>query len=110
MQTLRLVVVPTLIAPGMVAGIVFAFLLSFDEVTISLFTALPNRTTLPAQIFSYASQGSDPVSHRVSGVMVFFAAALVLVVEKFFGVLRLIAHEQGIERPEDRALALGRRR
>ena len=91
-QTLRLITLP-MIAPGAVAGIVFAFLLSFDEVTISLFTALPGQTTLPAEIFGYASTGSDPVIGAVSGLMIFFAAGLILVVERFFGVLRLIAHE-----------------
>jgi putative spermidine/putrescine transport system permease protein len=92
-QTLRLVILP-MIAPAVLAGVVFAFLLSFDEVTISLFTALPGHTTLPAQIFEFASQGSDPVITAVSGLMILLASALVLVVEHFFGVLRLIANEQ----------------
>lgn len=92
-QTLRLVILP-MIAPAVLAGVVFAFLLSFDEVTISLFTALPGSTTLPAQIFAFASQGSDPVITAVSGLMTILASALVLVVEYFFGVLRLIANEQ----------------
>jgi putative spermidine/putrescine transport system permease protein len=91
-QTLRLVLLP-MIAPGAVAGILFAFLISFDEVTISLFTALPDRTTLPAQIFGFASQGSDPIVTAVSGVMILFAAGLVIIVERYFGVLRLIANE-----------------
>jgi putative spermidine/putrescine transport system permease protein len=92
-QTLRFVILP-MIAPGLLAGVVFAFLISFDEVTISLFTALPGRTTLPAQIFAFASQGSDPVVTAVSGIMIFFSAGLIAVAEKFFGVLRLIANEQ----------------
>lgn len=92
-QTLRLVILP-MIAPGAVAGILFAFLVSFDEVTISLFTALPGRTTLPAEIFNFASQGSDPVITAVSGVMILLAGGLVIVVERFFGVLRLIGNEE----------------
>ncbi|MFI4982177.1 MAG: ABC transporter permease, partial [Nevskiales bacterium] len=94
-QTMRLVTLP-LIAPGMVAGVVFAFLLSFDEVTISIFLSLPGRTPLPAQLFEYASQGDDPVITAVSGLMVIFAALLVLVVERLFGVLRLMASEQPV--------------
>lgn len=92
-QTLRLVILP-MIGPAVLAGVVFAFLLSFDEVTISLFTSLPGRATLPAQIFEFASQGSDPVITAVSGLMIILASALVLVVEYCFGVLRLIANEQ----------------
>jgi putative spermidine/putrescine transport system permease protein len=91
-QTLRLVILP-MIAPGIGAGVMFAFLLSFDEVTISLFTSLPDRTTLPAEIFNFASQGSDPVITAVSGLMIIVASVLVLLVEKLFGALRLIANE-----------------
>ncbi len=92
-QTLRLVTLP-MIAPGLVAGLLFAFLLSFDEATISLFTSLPGHSTLPAEIFNIASQGSDPVVTSVSGLMIVVATVLVLVIERFFGVLRLIANEQ----------------
>lgn len=89
-QTFRLVTLP-IIAPGVVAGILFAFLLSFDEVTISIFLATPDNTTLPAQIFSIASQGSDPVITAASGLLIIIATALVLLVERYFGVIRLLA-------------------
>jgi ABC-type spermidine/putrescine transport system permease subunit II len=49
---------------------------------------------LPAEIFQVASQGSDPVITAVSGLMIILASTLVIVVEYFFGVLRLIANEQ----------------
>jgi putative spermidine/putrescine transport system permease protein len=90
--TFRLVTLP-LIAPGVVAGVMFAFLLSFDEVTISLFTAMPGRTTLPAEVFNFASQGSDPVITAVSGLMIIVAGLFVVLVEASFGALRLIANE-----------------
>ncbi|WP_431280855.1 ABC transporter permease [Humitalea sp. 24SJ18S-53] len=88
-QTLRRIVVP-LGARGILAGILFSFLLSFDEVTIALFTATPGQMTLPAEIFSYASQGADPVIAAASGIMIMISAVLVLVIERCFGVLRLI--------------------
>jgi putative spermidine/putrescine transport system permease protein len=93
MTTLRLVIIP-MIAPGVVAGVLFAFLLSFDEVTISLFTSMPGRTTLPAAIFNFAAEGSDPVITAVSGLMIIFVSLLLVVIERFFGVLRLIANEE----------------
>lgn len=92
-QTFRYVILP-MIAPGAAAGTIFAFLISFDEVTISLFLALPGRTTLPAEIFNFASQGSDPVITAVSGAMIIFAIALMLVVERCYGVLRLMAERR----------------
>ena len=92
-QTLRHVIIPN-IMPGLMAGTVFAFLLSFDEVTISIFMSLPGKTTLPAEIFAVASQGSDPVVTAVSGLMILLSCAIVVLIERVFGVLRLISGEQ----------------
>jgi putative spermidine/putrescine transport system permease protein len=89
-ETFRMVTLP-IIAPGVLAGLLFAFLLSFDEVTISIFLSTPGRTTLPAEIFAIASQGSDPVITAASGLLILVATALVLLVERYFGVLRLLA-------------------
>jgi putative spermidine/putrescine transport system permease protein len=92
-QTFRYVLLP-MIAPGAAAGTIFAFLISFDEVTISLFLALPGRSTLPAEIFNFASQGSDPVITAASGAMIIFAVVLILLVERFYGVLKLMAERR----------------
>lgn len=48
---LRRVTLPLLI-PSIVTGGLFAFLISFDEVVISWFVAVPEYTTLPVKMFS----------------------------------------------------------
>lgn len=88
-QTFRMVTLP-MIAPGVIAGVFFAFLLSFDEVTMSIFLSQPGATTLPAQIFGIASHGSDPIITAASGLLIVVATALVLLIERYFGALRLI--------------------
>lgn len=93
-QTFRRVTLP-MIAPGVAAGIFFAFLLSFDEVTISILLSIPGSTTLPAHIFAIAANGSDPIITAASGLLIIIATVTVLVVEKYFGVLRLIAGGAG---------------
>ncbi|CAH1658454.1 MAG: ABC transporter permease [Chelatococcus sp.] len=92
-QTLVRVVLP-LGMRGITAGLLFAFLLSFDEVTISLFTALPGAQTLPAEIFNYASQGADPIIASASGIMIIISALGVVAIELSFGLLRMIAGEE----------------
>lgn len=92
LYTLTRIIVP-LGMRGVMAGLLFAFLLSFDEVTISLFTALPGAMTLPAEIFSYASQGSDPIIAAASGIMIIVSALGVVGIELSFGLLRIIAGE-----------------
>src|SRR3546814_5158322 len=47
----RHITVPVL-RPGIAAGFLFAFILSFDEVTVTMFLKGPLFTTLPVQIFS----------------------------------------------------------
>src|SRR3546814_15647779 len=41
-----------IIAPGVVAGALFAFATSFDEVIVTLFLAGPEQVTLPRQRFT----------------------------------------------------------
>lgn len=49
--TFRRVMLP-LIAPGVVAGALFAFAISLDEVVVALFLAGPGQRTLPRQMFA----------------------------------------------------------
>jgi putative spermidine/putrescine transport system permease protein len=58
--------------PGMLAGGVFAFATSFDEVMVALFIAAPGQFTLPRQMFSGLREQITPT--------VFAAATIVLLV------------------------------
>ena len=72
-RTFRYVTLP-LIRPGMVASLVFAFILSFDEVAASLFVSSPSAMTLPVRIFVYIDQNYDPLVTSVSSLLVFAAS------------------------------------
>jgi putative spermidine/putrescine transport system permease protein len=65
-------VVLPLARPGMLAGGVFAFAISFDEVMVALFVAAPGQFTLPRQMFSGLREQISPT--------VFAAATVVLLV------------------------------
>ena len=45
-----------LLKPGLLSGGIMAFVISFDNVTISLFLSAPGATTLPALLFNQASE------------------------------------------------------
>lgn len=49
-----------LIAPGVAAGAVFAFMTSFDETTVALFIAGPEQRTLPIQMFEGVREQISP--------------------------------------------------
>ena len=55
-----------LIRPGVLAGAVFAFILSFDELVITLFLAGPGMATLPIRIFTFVEYSSAPELSRPS--------------------------------------------
>ncbi len=92
-DTLRRVLLP-LIAPSVLSGLVFAFLLSFDEAVIAVFTSTTGRTTIPVQILNYAEQRSDPLVAAVSSLMVLVAVGVILAVDRTFGLLRLLSGGQ----------------
>lgn len=78
-----------LIRPGVVASLVFAFILSFDEVAASLFVSTPEAMTLPVRIYVYIDQNYDPLITAISSVLVFAAALALAVIEKTVGMGRL---------------------
>ncbi len=88
-RTIWFVTLPS-IRPALIASGVFAFLLSFDETGVSVFTALPGKTTLPALVYQYAEQKSSPILTAVSSSMVVFGAIVAVVLERMFGLLRLL--------------------
>jgi putative spermidine/putrescine transport system permease protein len=87
-RTFRYITFP-LIRPGLAASLVFAFIISFDEVAASLFLSSPNATTLPVRIFTYIDQNYDPLVTAVSSLLVFAALFAIVILERTFGVGRL---------------------
>lgn len=83
------VVLPQL-KPGLLAAAVFAFIVSFDDVGLSLFLTGTNYMTLPVQLFSYASYNSDPAVAAISVVMVGVSFLAVVAVERCFGLEKLM--------------------
>ena len=79
--TFRRVIVP-LLAPGIAAGAVFAFLTSFDEVVVALFISGSNATTLPVQMWSGIRFEISPIVAAAS-VLLLIASTLLLALFSF---------------------------
>lgn len=62
------VVLPQLV-PSIVAGALFAFLISFDEVVIAWFLSTAQTTTLPVRMYSSIQWGVSPVIAAVSTLL-----------------------------------------
>jgi len=66
-----------LIAPGILSGLLFAFVTSFDEIIVALFITSPYLKTLPVQIFTSITRDADPTVAAV-GTIIFLATSLVI--------------------------------
>ncbi|MGE0752344.1 MAG: ABC transporter permease [Variibacter sp.] len=59
-----------LIRPGVLAGAVFAFILSFDELVITLFLAGPGMQTLPIRIYTFVEYSSAPTISAIATLLI----------------------------------------
>lgn len=71
------------IAPGIVAGALFAFAVSFDQFVVSYFLSEPGDTTLPVLIYSAIRKGFTPEINAISTVIIGVSMALMLVAARF---------------------------
>lgn len=67
------------ILPGVVAGALVAFTLSFDEFIIAFFTAGPTVITFPIRVYSMIRFGITPVVNAVAAAILALSFALILV-------------------------------
>lgn len=77
-QTFLRVVLP-LAAPGIAAGAVLAFTLSFDDVVISSFNSGVGSTTLPLYVYGQTKVGVSPSVNALSSCILGFTSALLVV-------------------------------
>lgn len=78
-----------LILPGVVSGWLLAAINSFDEVTMTVFIASPATTTLPVRMFLYIQDNIDPLIAAVSACLIALTAALLLALDRLYGLDRL---------------------
>lgn len=65
-----------LIAPGVAAGAVFAFMTSFDETVVALFIAGPAQRTLPMQMFEGVREQISPAITAAATLLVIASTLL----------------------------------
>ena len=75
-----------LIRTGMFGGAVFAFIISFDNITISIFLSNPRMITLPIRILEHIQWSGTPSVAAISTMMVFVTGGLALLIERIGGL------------------------
>lgn len=79
-----------LIRPGIIAGGVIAFLISFDETTISLFIVSIKTSTLPTEIYRYLEISTDPQIAALSVLLILISLVVVVVLERLVGLRKAV--------------------
>jgi len=92
-RTFAYVVMP-LIFPGMLAGALFAFIVSFGENNASLFLTSPGYSTIPIELLGFLQfPGNQLIVAAASTIQVGLVAVLIFLMERLVGLSRIVRNE-----------------
>ncbi len=80
-----------LMLPGIAATAALCFLVSFDEVVLSLFLTGPRISTLPVEMFRHVETKADPLIASISVLLLAATLLIVVVVDRTLGLARTFA-------------------
>ena len=80
-----------LIKTGIIGAFIYAYLVSFGEVTIAIFISGSKYVTLPLMMFNYMQDNNSPMTAAISTLLIVYAIVLMVVVNKVVGVKKLFA-------------------
>jgi spermidine/putrescine transport system permease protein len=78
----RRVTMPWLM-PGIIAGGLFAFAVSFDQFVVSYFLSEPGDSTLPVLIYTSIRKGFTPEVNAISTIIISISMAVMLIAARF---------------------------
>jgi len=82
------------IRPGILTAGILTFILSFDNVGISLFVSSAGTVTIPVRMFLYVQENYDPSIAAISTVLIAFAIVLVVILARL-GTLEQVFRGRG---------------
>ena len=78
------------IRSGVAIGALFAFVMSFDEFTVTIFLVGATTQTLPIAVFHYLEWNTDPTVSAVSALLILLAVLVVFCIVRLFGLNRYV--------------------
>lgn len=76
------------IRPGIISGAMFAFLVSFNNVVISVFIASPGTSTLPVVLFNRMEWLAQPSVAAAASSIVILTIVIMLILDRKFGLFQ----------------------
>lgn len=90
LHTFFLVTLPQ-IKPGVIAGGVFALIISWINVELSIFNSTANLVTIPVKLFNYIQYSVDPMIAAVSAGTIYVAVIVVVLLDLLVGIDKVTA-------------------
>ena len=81
--------------PSLVGASVFAFVVSFDDVSMAIFLSSATVVTLPVQIYSYVQYSFEPFVLALSTLIIFGTVAIGIILERTIGLDVLFGSSAG---------------
>ena len=76
---------------GIVAGALFAFIVSFENLEMTLFLTAPGMTTLPIAVLQYLQYHIDPLVAAVAVAQVLVIGTALVLLDRWVPVARAMA-------------------
>lgn len=71
---------------GIISGIIFAFVVSFDEAVLIMFLRTSSMVTYPLRLYTHITEQFSPMISAFSTVFILISLLIIFVTEKLFGV------------------------
>ena len=77
-----------LINPAIFSGALFAFIISWINVEISIFNTTASLMPIPVKLFNYIQYNVDPMIAAVSATTIYIAVIVVILIDRVIGIER----------------------
>ena len=78
-----------IIKPGIIAGCLFAVIISWINVELSIFNTTAHLMTIPVKLFNYIQYSVDPMIAAVSAATIYVAVIVVVALDVMVGIDRI---------------------
>ncbi|MDF2810079.1 MAG: binding--dependent transport system inner rane component family protein [Microvirga sp.] len=92
-STFFLVTLP-IIKPGIVAGALFALIISWINVELSIFNSTASLMPIPVKLFNYVQYAVDPMVAAISAATIYVAIVAVVILDVFVGIDRVAVSQK----------------
>ena len=82
--------------PGLITSLWFSFIISFDEVNVTMFLVGINFTTLPVQTYAHLADSGDPIVAAISVFLIVITLLLVILLQRTVGLRMLVNSESRV--------------